>query len=82
MNTLIYYTTAARKCTILAVERFLYDIFHQTMARGNQRDLARAKNQKKQQEAAKAQKKTGDPKKRMESDADKMRQKQAEGTCS
>ncbi|KAF7999243.1 hypothetical protein HF325_006775 [Metschnikowia pulcherrima] len=47
------------------------------MARGNQRDLARAKNQKKQQDIAKAQKKEGDPKKRMESDAEKMRQKQA-----
>ncbi|WPK26218.1 hypothetical protein PUMCH_003567 [Australozyma saopauloensis] len=49
------------------------------MARGNQRDLARAKNQKKQQELAKALKREGDPKKRMESDADKMRQKQALG---
>lgn len=49
------------------------------MARGNQRDLARAKNQKKQQEAAKSAKKTGDPAKRMESDAEKMRRKQAEG---
>lgn len=48
------------------------------MARGNQRDLARAKNLKKQQEA-KGQKKEGDPKKRMESDAEKMRQKQAAG---
>lgn len=50
------------------------------MARGNQRDLARTKNMKKQQESAKSQKKAGDPKKRMESDADKMRRKQAEGT--
>lgn len=50
-----------------------------TMARGNQRDLARAKNQKKQQELSKSQKKDGDPKKRMESDAEKMRQKQALG---
>lgn len=50
------------------------------MARGNQRDLARAKNQKKQQELAKGQKKEGDPKKRMETDAEKMRQKQALGT--
>jgi hypothetical protein len=49
------------------------------MARGNQRDLARAKNLKKQQEATKGQKKEGDPKKRMESDAEKMRQKQAAG---
>lgn len=51
------------------------------MARGNQRDLARAKNIKKQQEASKSQKKTGDPAKRMESDAEKMRRKQAEGMC-
>lgn len=50
------------------------------MARGNQRDLARAKNQKKKEEAAKAQKRAGDPKKRMENDADVMRRKQAEGT--
>lgn len=49
------------------------------MARGNQRELARAKNMKKQQEAAKGQKKAGDPKKRMETDADRMRKKQAEG---
>lgn len=48
------------------------------MARGNQRELARAKNLKKQQEAAKL-KKTGDPSKRMESDADKMRAKQLAG---
>ncbi|SMN19195.1 similar to Saccharomyces cerevisiae YDL085C-A Putative protein of unknown function [Maudiozyma saulgeensis] len=47
------------------------------MARGNQRDLARAKNLKKQQEAGKGSKKQGDPKKRMESDADILRQKQA-----
>ncbi|KAA8900086.1 hypothetical protein DIURU_003902 [Diutina rugosa] len=51
-----------------------------TMARGNQRDLARAKNLKKQQEAAKSQKKQGDPKKRMENDAEILRQKQAAGT--
>lgn len=50
------------------------------MARGNQRELARAKNLKKQQEASKGQKKSGNPVKRMESDADKMRRKQAEGT--
>lgn len=49
------------------------------MARGNQRDLARAKNLKKQQEAAKGTKNSGDPTKRMESDADKMRRKQQEG---
>ncbi|KAK6456832.1 uncharacterized protein RJT20DRAFT_1420 [Scheffersomyces xylosifermentans] len=46
------------------------------MARGNQRDLARAKNMKKQQES-KGQKK-GDPAKRMETDAERMRRKQAE----
>ena len=43
------------------------------MSRGNQRDLARAKNLKKQKEAAKNQKKTGDPQKRMENDADILR---------
>lgn len=47
------------------------------MARGNQRDLARAKNLKKQQESSKQKK--GDPKKRMESDAEAMRRKQQEG---
>ncbi|CCK70465.1 uncharacterized protein KNAG_0E02030 [Huiozyma naganishii CBS 8797] len=47
------------------------------MARGNQRDLARQKNLKKQQEANKGSKKEGDPKKRMESDAEILRQKQA-----
>lgn len=46
------------------------------MARGNQRDLAREKNLKKQQENKK--KNAGDPTKRMESDADVMRRKQAE----
>ncbi|ODQ79631.1 hypothetical protein BABINDRAFT_162011 [Babjeviella inositovora NRRL Y-12698] len=46
------------------------------MARGNQRDLARAKNLKKQQEANKK-KETGDPAKRMETHAEIMRQKQA-----
>ncbi|KAI9223334.1 hypothetical protein BC828DRAFT_376188 [Blastocladiella britannica] len=46
------------------------------MTRGNQRDLARAKNQKKQQELTKAKGKAGDPTKRMESDAEIMRQKQ------
>ncbi|KAG4405479.1 MAG: hypothetical protein M5F18_12260 [Asgard group archaeon] len=45
------------------------------MARGNQRDLARAKNLKKQQEAAKSQKQ-GDKNKRMETDAERMRAKQ------
>ncbi|EGW34815.1 uncharacterized protein SPAPADRAFT_57897 [Spathaspora passalidarum NRRL Y-27907] len=48
------------------------------MARGNQRELARAKNLKKQQDAAKGQKQ-GDKAKRMESDAEKMRLKQAAG---
>ncbi|CAI4037819.1 hypothetical protein SMKI_04G1530 [Saccharomyces mikatae IFO 1815] len=47
------------------------------MARGNQRDLARQKNLKKQKDMAKSQKKNGDPKKRMESDAEILRQKQA-----
>lgn len=45
------------------------------MARGNQRDLARAKNLKKQQDAAKGQKQ-GDKNKRMETDAERMRAKQ------
>lgn len=45
------------------------------MARGNQRDLARAKNQKKQQELAKSNKK-GDYNKRKENDADILREKQ------
>lgn len=45
------------------------------MARGNQRELARQKNLKKQQQAAKN-KKEGDPRKRMESDAEILRQKQ------
>lgn len=47
------------------------------MARGNQRDLARQKNLKKQKEQSKGLKKAGDPKKRMESDAEILRQKQA-----
>lgn len=46
------------------------------MARGNQRDLARAKALKKQQEAAKGKKKEGSKTKRMESDADAIRAKQ------
>ncbi|CCE72616.1 Piso0_000203 [Millerozyma farinosa CBS 7064] len=49
------------------------------MARGNQRELARQKNLKKQQEAAKSKRKEGSAAKRMESDAEKMRQKQAAG---
>ncbi|KAL6943998.1 hypothetical protein ACO0OE_003891 [Hanseniaspora uvarum] len=46
------------------------------MARGNQRDLARAKNLKKQQENAKSKKKEGSKTQRMESDADAIRAKQ------
>ncbi|AAS52183.1 ADR263Wp [Eremothecium gossypii ATCC 10895] len=46
------------------------------MARGNQRELARQKNLKKQKESAKGQKKSGDPLKRMESDAEILRRKQ------
>ena len=46
------------------------------MARGNQRDLARAKNLKKQQEDAKKKKKEGNKTQRMESDADAIRAKQ------
>lgn len=52
------------------------------MARGNQRELARAKNLKKQQEAAKAGKKNSDGvsfEKKKETDAERMRQKQAAG---
>lgn len=45
------------------------------MARGNQRDLARQKNLKKQQELAKSTKK-GDYQKRKENDADILREKQ------
>jgi hypothetical protein len=47
------------------------------MTRGNQRELARLKNLKKQQ--AGKNKKEGDPTKRQESDAEIMRQKQAKG---
>eukprot|EP00794_Sanderia_malayensis_P009714 gene9714-10701_t len=46
------------------------------MARGNQRDLARARNAKKQAEQKKAQGAGGDFTKRKERDADVMRQKQ------
>lgn len=46
------------------------------MARGNQRDLARAKNLKKQQEDAKKKKKEGNKTQRMENDADAIRAKQ------
>lgn len=48
------------------------------MARGNQRELARLKNLKKQEEAKKSQKQ-GDKNKRMETDAERMRAKQAAG---
>ena len=61
------------------LETQVYKSWISIMARGNQRDLARAKNLKKQQDAAKNAKKSGDPAKRMESDAEKMRRKQAEG---
>lgn len=44
------------------------------MSRGNQRELARARNAKKTADAKKKQE--GDPRKRMEADAEKMRQKQ------
>lgn len=47
------------------------------MTRGNQRELARQKNLKKQQ--LQKSKKEGDPKKRMEADAEKLRIKQAAG---
>lgn len=53
--------------------------YSDNMARGNQRDLARAKNAKKQEDMKKSQKK-GDHNKRAESDAEKMRAKQAAGT--
>lgn len=47
------------------------------MTRGNQREKAREKNQKKLD--AQKKKQEGDPKKRMEAQADIMRQKQKEG---
>lgn len=47
------------------------------MSRGNQRELARAKNLKKQQDQKKKQE--GDPKKRLEAQAEIMRKKQQEG---
>lgn len=48
------------------------------MTRGNQRDLAREKNMKKQQEKNKSQRDDGlSPAARKEADAEKMRQKQA-----
>lgn len=51
--------------------------FTPKMSRGNQRELARAKNAKKKaQEKKKAE---GDPKKRLEAQAEIMRKKQAEG---
>lgn len=45
------------------------------MARGNQRELARQKNQKKKQEEANSKKK-GDYHKRMQNDGDILREKQ------
>lgn len=48
------------------------------MSRGNQREKAREKNQKKL--AAQKNKQEGDPKKRLEAQAEIMRKKQAEGT--
>lgn len=45
------------------------------MTRGNQRELARAKNQKKQSQQK--HKESGDPKKRIETHAEVMRKKQA-----
>jgi hypothetical protein len=48
-----------------------------TMSRGNQREKAREKNLKKQQ--AGKNKQEGDPKKRLEAQAEIMRKKQAEG---
>ena len=47
------------------------------MARGNQRDKSREKNLKKQAQQKKKQ--SGDPKKRLEADAEKLRAKQAAG---
>lgn len=47
------------------------------MTRGNQREKAREKNQKKLDSQKKKQE--GDPKKRMEAQAEIMRQKQKEG---
>ncbi|CAD2221181.1 hypothetical protein AGDE_01100 [Angomonas deanei] len=48
------------------------------MARGNQRDLAREKNQKKMAEKTKGQREDGlSPAQRKEVDAERMRQKQA-----
>ncbi len=67
-----YFFTVGNKLRIVDPSQ----IYFETMARGNQRELARQKNLKKQQEAAKHQKK-GDAKKRMESDAEILRQKQA-----
>lgn len=49
------------------------------MARGNQRDLAREKNIKKQQEKTKGQRSDDmSPAQRKEADAERMRQKQAD----
>lgn len=49
------------------------------MARGNQREKAREKNLKKQQQEKK--KNEGDPRKRMEEHAKIMREKQKAGKC-
>lgn len=57
--------------------KFIAQYFN-LMTRGNQRELARVKNAKKSQDQLKRQKK-GDPAKRMEADAIKMREKQAAG---
>ncbi|CAK5009736.1 unnamed protein product [Meloidogyne enterolobii] len=48
------------------------------MTRGNQRELAREKNKKKMEQLKKSQGKSGDvsTEKRMETDAEKMREKQ------
>lgn len=50
------------------------------MSRGNQREKAREKNQKKLQ--AQKNKQEGDPRKRLEAQAEIMRKKQAEGALS
>lgn len=55
-------------------EHFLVFLYSSTMARGNQRELARKKNQKKAEEAAKGKK--GDYAKRMQNDGDILREKQ------
>jgi len=54
----------------------VFGTFTHKMTRGNQRDLARAKNAKKQAELKKSQGAGGDVVKRKERDADVMREKQ------